>query len=101
MFKNVFTLNPVNQPLLSNETPNELLYLQLKPSYSSVPIDWTDWDGDVKFGPCESQPTRLRCGKPLAPLAQMCVDVLPAVCGKSRGPDPSPGPTCRSTPVSL
>lgn len=31
----------------------------------------------------------------------MCVDVLPAVCGKSRRPDPSSGPTCRSTPVSL
>lgn len=38
VFKLVFTLILVNQPLLSNKTPNELLYLQLKPSYSSVPV---------------------------------------------------------------
>lgn len=38
VFKLVFTLNLVNQPLLSSKTPNELLYLQLKASYSSVPV---------------------------------------------------------------
>lgn len=31
----------------------------------------------------------------------MCVDVLPAVCGKSPHLDPSSGRTCRSSPVSL